>query len=50
MTIPVQQDTNNSKWYMTAFNKVFGPYETEDEAWDAYQKIINGGDCKNCQE
>lgn len=47
---PVKQDSLNGKWYMTAFDKVFGPYETEEEAWIAYEKIMNSGSCPTCEE
>lgn len=34
-------------WFFRAFGSEFGPFDTEDDAWDAYQDIMSG-DCPTC--
>lgn len=44
---PVYQ---KKEWYCLVFSVEYGPFPSEEEAWIAYEKIMNSGSCPTCEE
>ena len=40
----------DGKWYFPAFDTIFGPYKTEEEAMQVYQEIIDRKNCPSCED
>lgn len=46
---PYFQNDGEIGWYFELFECIFGPYDSEDIAWDKYDQVIGiKGGCKNC--
>lgn len=47
---PVEQKWDKL-WYFVFSMVEFGPYGTEEEAWEKYEEVTNSAkSCKNCED
>jgi hypothetical protein len=37
-------------WFFELFMVEFGPYESEDVAWEKFEQVSKSSECKNCGE